>query len=282
MHAAAHYEAYWGLTASPFSNHAEPRWLYQSPTHEEALSRLSFVADQSRRAVLLGGPAGTGKTMLLRALRQQWRGLPRELAVIDLAAGTQRELLWLLGEAFGLGLSPHGSTFHHWARLRDFISGSIATHRPVFIALDHAGSATDEVRDAVDRLLRLTGGGPGLTVLLAVRRSDDPALPPGFAGQCDMRVRLEALDLRETHAYVRALMTAAGREDVVFEHEAIDEIHGLTRGIPRDINRLCDVALLAGCLDEASTVTDALVTNIAGEAIPATVASRRFESALVE
>jgi general secretion pathway protein A len=282
MQAAAHYEAYWNLSASPFTNHVEPRWLYQSPTHEEALSRLTFAAEQSRRAVLMVGPAGTGKSLILRALRHQWRGAARELAVLDRVPRTSRELLWELGEAFGLGLSASATTFAFWARLRDFVSGSVATHRPVFMAIDHATGSSDEVRETLERLLQLTGGGTGVTVLLTTRRGDDPALPEGFARNCDLRVRLEALDLRETHAYVRALMSAAGRSEEVFEHEALDEIHNLSRGVPRDINRLCDLALLAGCLEDAERVTESLVTAVAGEAMPAAVGARRYEAALVE
>lgn len=282
MQAAAHYEAYWNLSASPFTNHVEPRWLYQSPTHEEALSRLTFAAEQSRRAVLLVGPAGTGKSLILRALRHQWRGTARELAVLDRVPRSSRELLWELGEVFGLGLSATATTFSLWARMRDFVAGSVATHRPVFIAMDHTSGACDEVRESVERLLQLTGAEAGVTVLLATRRGDDPALPEGFARNCDLRVRLEPLDLRETHAYVRALMSAAGRNDEVFEHEALDEIHSLSRGVPRDINRLCDLALLAGCLEDAERVTEPLITAVAGEALPTGRAGRRYEAALVD
>ena len=59
------YQAHWGLQESPFRGLLDPKFFYQSPTHEEALARLQFLVDQQRRLGLLVGPPGSGKSLLL-------------------------------------------------------------------------------------------------------------------------------------------------------------------------------------------------------------------------
>ncbi|MBU1998299.1 MAG: ATPase, partial [Candidatus Omnitrophica bacterium] len=62
------YEVYWGLKEKPFENTPDPKFIYYSPNHEEALARLLYVVREHKGAVLLTGDYGSGKTLLSRVL----------------------------------------------------------------------------------------------------------------------------------------------------------------------------------------------------------------------
>ena len=75
------YESHWGLRESPFRGLADPRYFYCSPTHDEALARLSFLVENHRRLGLLLGVPGNGKTLLLNVFGRQLRASGCQVAV---------------------------------------------------------------------------------------------------------------------------------------------------------------------------------------------------------
>ena len=103
---ASMYQAHWGLQESPFRGLLDPKFFYQSPTHEEALARLHFLVDQQRRLGLLVGPSGSGKSLLLEVFAEQLRRHARPVAKLSLLGVEPAEMLWLLAAEWGLSLDP--------------------------------------------------------------------------------------------------------------------------------------------------------------------------------
>jgi type II secretory pathway predicted ATPase ExeA len=78
------YQAHWGLRESPFRGLLDPKFFYQSPTHDEALARLQFLVHDRRRLGLLIGPSGSGKSLLLEVFADQLRRSAQPVAKLSL------------------------------------------------------------------------------------------------------------------------------------------------------------------------------------------------------
>ncbi|MBI3862998.1 MAG: AAA family ATPase [Planctomycetia bacterium] len=241
------YANYWGLAEIPFRNTLDPRWFYESPSHEEGLARLLFVIENRRRCGVLSGPAGIGKSLLLELLRSEAGRGAGEIVRVDLFGRTSREMLW--ETAAELGLCPHNDEGAHrlWRKLHDHILANRYAQAPLVLVLDHLDRAHAECAGVVERLQHLSAGGDtGLTLILGVRGDLRGPLTDVARELSDLRIELGPLDRDQTEHYVETLLFKAGASRSLFESAAFDRLFAETRGIPRALNRLCDLALLAG------------------------------------
>lgn len=255
------YNEYWGLVETPFGNSIDTHWFYESPIHEEALARLLFLIEQQRRCGVLYGPTGTGKSLLLEILSQQVQRTQRQLAVIDLLGKTGPEMLWEMATA--LGLSPHSceTPAGLWRLLRDFLHGSEAARVQTVVLFDHLERAGDDCCAFLERLVHSqTSPTHWTTVIFSVRTDALPRLAGLLRDLSDLRVELPRLDRIQSHHYVETLLDRAGGKATIFERAALDRLHELSRGVPRELNRLCDLSLLAAMSDGDSRINERLVT----------------------
>lgn len=259
------YEQYWTLADRPFQNAPDPRYLYAAAGHEEALTRLLFVLDSGGGAVALSGPSGSGKSFLgrLTSLMLAARGFELiRLADPDLDPTSLLQRL-----VAGLGLADVGTPRAGcWEALESFL-GSPESGRGVVLVIDHAHLVSDRrTLLLLPMLLDLsTASGPRLQLLLIGEAPLGARLHsvPELARRVAMRCQLGALTADETAHYVRHRMTVAGRETSPFTEAALAAVHRLAGGLPRQINTLCDHALLLGCGAEATEVDDGLIERAA-------------------
>src|SRR5262245_61503632 len=110
---------HWGLRELPFRDSLDCRRYVPSPTHEEALARLSFLVEHRRRLGLLFGAAGCGKSLVLEIFARQMRRRGVQVANVSLLGVDVREFLWLA--AADLGANPEGrdEAFRLWRRVLD-------------------------------------------------------------------------------------------------------------------------------------------------------------------
>lgn len=254
---------FWGLTESPFASLCDPRWFYQSGPHEEALARLLFTLENRRRLAVMVGPRGTGKSVTLAVFAHTVRRSGGDVCLVDLTGKSADDLAWSLATTLRLGLSVEVSTAHAWRRIEEHLDGRREARLPATLICDHIGNAERSAQLAVERLLRAEEGSRALSVVLAGKSGE---LASNCLDLADVRIQLEPLDLRETHAYVTNLLDAAGASRPIFSHEALDELYEISGGIPRDMNRIAELALLAGQAEAASQVTESILRNAAAEA----------------
>ena len=260
------YANYWGLAEIPFRNTLDARWFYESPVHEEALARLLFLVENHRRCGVLSGPAGTGKSLVLELLRSEAVRGAGSIARIDLFGRTARELLW--ETAAELGLCPgHDDGPHRlWRKLHDHVLANRYAQAPLVLVLDHLDRAQPECVGVVERLQHLSDSGDtGLTLILGVRGDRTGSLSEALREVSDLRIELAPLDREQTEHYVETLLFKAGASRTLFEPSAFDRLFAETRGIPRALNRLCDLALLAGMADRATAIDEEIVGSAAEE-----------------
>ncbi|MEX1096829.1 MAG: AAA family ATPase [Planctomycetales bacterium] len=262
------YVDYWGLTETPFSGPDETYWFYESPFHEEALARLSFLADEPPCCGLLCGPAGAGKSLLLEIARRRRGAAGRTALRLETAGRGGHELLWELAAGFGLAPSDSASEAALWRTLRDHLDGLRLARVPILLLFDDIDRAEIGGQRAVERLLAETPGIATLAVVLAAQEDGQRRLSGRLLDRCDLRIELPPLDEEQTARLVLELLARAGTDSDVFDQEALAALYERTDGIPRRIRRLCDLSLLAG-MSEPLDVIDAGVVHAAADELQA-------------
>lgn len=272
------YTHHFGLTETPFANTLDPHWFFQSPGHEEALARLMFLVEQRRRCGVLLGPAGTGKSLVLQVLVAEARRIPCEVVLIDLLGRTGREMLWETIAALGLAPQSEESPRVLWRMLSDHLTTNRYIHTPTVLCFDHVDRAEADCLVAIERVYQTAAANTGVTLLLSARDGRLSRLTQTLPSIADLHVELPPLDRDQTELYVETLLARAGATRMVFEPDAYDRMFADTRGIPRDINRLCDLALVAGMAEGVARVTESIVAAAAEQLHPLRLKGPVFQS----
>jgi general secretion pathway protein A len=260
------YANYWGLAETPFRNTVDARWFFASAEHEEALARLMFLVEEGRRCGVLAGPSGTGKSLVLWLLRGEARRIRAEVALVDLVGRSGREMLWETVSALGLSPIGNDSPFKLWRTIQGHILANRYARAPLVLMYDHFDRAHADCIAAVERLHHFSSDGDtGLTLILGVGSERLPALARTLRTMSDLRIELNPFDRYQTQEYVETVLSRAGAAREVFEPGAFDRLFEETRGIPRELNRLCDVALLAGMAEDATQISESIVSAAAEE-----------------
>lgn len=241
------YEEHWGLRQSPFQGKLDPASFYRSPTHDEALARLNFLVEQRRRLGLLAGPSGSGKSLLLEVFAQELRRRGNPVARLSLLDVEPTEMLWLLASAWGLNVEPSQSAAFLWRVLTDRLVEYRYQRIGAVLLFDDVDQADAAVLRHVARLVRFDPSPEmRLTIVLASR---DARLSHGNESLLDLvelRIALEPWVREETAEFLASQLSGAGRQSPVFAPQAVDRLQQLSRGIPRSISQLADLALVAG------------------------------------
>lgn len=241
------YRTHWGLRESPFRSCLDPRFFFQSPTHEEALARLQFLVGENRRlGLLLGGP-GSGKSMVLEVLSRQLRRAGAQVANINLLGVDPHEFLWLVAAELGASPNQHEELGRLWRMTSDRIAENRYQQLETVILLDDADETSSEVLDQVARLaLCDTSPNARLTIVLAGNVSEVGRLGNRLLELAELRIDIEPWEQRDTVDYLVSSLAAAGRKAPAFHDAAMHRLHQLCEGVPRRVNQLANLALLAG------------------------------------
>lgn len=276
------YANYWNLTDSPFRTDPDPRWFVETPGHDEALARLLFVIENRRRCGVLTGPSGVGKTITLEVLAKQVRRRPGAVAAVNLLGKTVHELLADVAGELGLAPASKHSTTHLWRDVEDFLRGSHATRQATVLIFDHADQAAPECVTALGRLAQLGSfGQASVTLIVGVASDSSSSLTRWLRDIADVPVELGNLSPDDAAGYVQSLLAKAGNASQLFDPAALDRLSELSHGNPRELNRLCELSLLAAMVAGDTQVDEATVESVGREFIPARPATRPNRSSLV-
>lgn len=263
------YEAHFGLTEKPFALTPNPRFLFLSQTHQEALAHLRYGLENQVGFIAVSGEVGTGKTTVLRSLFNQLDEARYRLALIFNPCLSALELLQNVNREFGLPAQLR-SNLELVDELNRFLLDEKRFGRTPVLVIDEAQNLAPDVLEQIrllsnletdsDKLIQIVlVGQPELDTLL-----DRPELRQ-LAQRISVRCRLQLLDAAETTAYVQHRLQVAGMCGELFEPDALGLVYRRTGGLPRLINVLCDRALLTAFADDRYRVTLADLRRAAGE-----------------
>jgi general secretion pathway protein A len=271
---AAMYAKFFGLRHEPFSIAPDPRYLYMSERHREALAHLLYGLNGGGGFVLLSGEIGAGKTTVCRCFLEQ---IPRRcnVAYIFNPKLTVEELLETVCAEFGVPAVHAGpgqaTVKDHVDALNQYLLRTHAVGQNNVLIIDEAQNLSADVLEQLRLLTNLETnerkllqivliGQPELRELLA-----RPELEQ-LAQRVIARFHLEALSEKETVEYIRHRLSVAGLGSApLFDRASMQRIHKLARGVPRRINLLCDRALLGAYAAGRSRVEVDIVEKAATE-----------------
>jgi general secretion pathway protein A len=241
------YQAHWGLREQPFRGCLDPKAFYQSPTHEEALARLSFLVEQHRRLGLLIGPSGSGKSLLFEVFAQRLRRQGRSVAKLSLLDIEPTEMLTLLATEWELPVGSLQSPPVLWRTLTSRLMEHRYQQLETVVLLDDVDQADPRTLQHVTRLVRFDPSPEmRLTVVLAGRQECLAKLGQSLLSLADLRIDVEPWQRADTEQFVSTSLSRAGGRTATFAEPAVDRLHELAHGIPRRVSQLADLALLAG------------------------------------
>jgi general secretion pathway protein A len=271
------YTSFFGLIEKPFAITPDPRYLYLSERHAEALAHLLYGINEAGGFIQLTGEVGTGKTTIVRTLLSR---VPQhaDVAVILNPRVTASEFLLTICEELGLGLdeADRTSAKEMVDALNRRLLAAHAEGRRVIVIVDEAQNLSAEVLEQVRLLTNLETATHKLLQIILIGQPElrellDRTELRQLAQRITGRYHLSPLSKHETQEYVGHRLRVAGAAGEIFTPAALREVYRLSTGIPRVINVCCDRALLGAYTLETRKVTPALVRRAASE-----VYGRRF------
>lgn len=243
------YEAFYGLHEAPFSIAPDPRYLYMSQRHREALAHLLFSLQREEGGfVLLTGEVGTGKTTICRSFLEK---VPErtDVAFIVHPRLTARELLATICDELEIRY-PSGSSIKILVdELNHHLLDRHATGRHTVIIIDEAQNLSIDVLEQLRLLTNLETSSKKLIQIILLGQPElREILQREELRQLSQRItaryHLEALSLNDLHGYLRYRLSVAGLRETMFTDKAVKSLYKLSKGIPRLVNLICDRALL--------------------------------------
>src|SRR6478736_9507652 len=271
------YLEYYGLKEAPFSITPDPRYVFLSERHRDALAHLLYGIGKggSGGFVQLTGEVGTGKTTLCRLLLEQLPEHTRVALVLNPKLSPV-ELLETICEELKLDLvDRRGSLKGLVDTLNAYLLDAYAQGLRVVLIVDEAQNLST---DALEQIRLLTNLETPTQKLLQIILLGQPELRDKLndtelrqlAQRITARYHLTPLDRVETEAYVRHRTAVAGAARLPFSRLGLRAIYQRSNGIPRLINIIADRALMAGYAREQESIGERLVDRAADETLPGT------------
>ena len=258
------YQKHWGLKKLPFENTPDTEFFFESEQHEEAFSRLSYVIDERKACGVITGAYGTGKTLILKALERQFK---KKGYVFSFVQNPRLDDLGLLK------IILHNFTGYNVPKAKEdvlmgierFLRDTMQDGKHVVVAVDEAQLINDE--SVFEELRLLLNFQTETRFMLTLLLSGQPELREKldankqFSQRVTLAYHLKPLDFEETRKYVLHRLEVAGLAENIFGEKALELLYERSGGIPRWINNIANMSMLAAYSKGEKTITGELVAE---------------------
>ncbi|WP_343987549.1 ExeA family protein [Kangiella japonica] len=266
------YNDFFGFKKTPFTIAPDPRFLYMSERHRDALAHLLYGISNGGGFVMLTGEVGTGKTTVCRCLLEQLSSNVR-LAYILNPKLDAIELMATMCDELGIEYEPGEKSLKAFTDLlRDRLLENHEQGLNTVLMIDEAQNLSVEVMEQIRLLTNLETnerkllqiiliGQPELQELLAKKELRQ------LAQRITARYHLKPLSLKETASYIEHRLRVAGIQRPLIKSSAIKQIYQSSGGVPRLINIITDRALLGAFVERRNTINDTVVKKAVNEVL---------------
>jgi general secretion pathway protein A len=263
------YEKYWELTEKPFENTPNPRFMYYSKKHEEALMRLLYAIKEEKGAAMLTGEYGSGKTALSRIIIDELiKDKIYEAALITHPQLSPvqflQEIIYQLKNEHARGSKPQ--LLH---MMQDIIYKNFNEGKKTVILIDEAQIIRDqETFEEVRLFLNFQLNHKFLITLILIGQPEllvKIKFIPQLKQRLGIKYHLVGLNDIETAEYIKHRLSVGGSKKDIFTPEAVGVIYDYSKGLPRSINNICDMCLLIGFGQEMKVIDKELAQKIVAD-----------------
>jgi general secretion pathway protein A len=253
------YLRHFGLKEKPFEITVDPRFLYLSETHKEALAHLVYAVQEKKGFAVITGDAGTGKTTLVQSLLGRLDGNTHTAFIFNPRMENNSEFLRSICEDLEIQ-GEKGNKVDCLTRLNQFLLDCFGRKENVVVIIDEAHTLSPELLEEIRLLTNLETPSHKLlqVMLLGQPELDRMLSQPRFLAlkqRINVRYRLQVLSQKETAEYIiRRLRVAGARTTRLFTAGALKKVYRYSGGIPRVINIVCDNALTNGYAEEKKSI----------------------------
>jgi len=261
------YTSFFGLKESPFNLTPDPRYLFLSPFHKEALDHLLYGINERKGFIAITGGIGTGKTTLCRAFLSHLNGSTKSALIFNPSI-SDRELLKTTNQEFGIEMDPAADSKKDYIdALNHFLLKTFSSGGNAVLLIDEAQNLSHTVLEQIRMLSNLETEKEKLIQIVLVGQSElKELLTSPSLKQLDERIMvrydLRPLDRKYIKGYVEhRLVVAGGQGNLRFTGGAFKKIYAYSKGNPRRINAVCDRALLIAYAREKHIVSKGMVAK---------------------
>ena len=266
------YEKYWHFLDLPFKIFPSGDTYFPSSTHEEARARIFQAIRTRKRIVLIAGKAGSGKTTLWQKIRGDLENydISFSMGVVENPMGDFRDIVKEISDNMGLSFSSHNDSGEVLGALKDKLCDNVEKGSTNIWLIDECQAIKDG--DIWERLRLLTNwswnGSPVLTLFLLGQPEVVPIIreKEGFTQRIGAFYFLGSLSVEETGSYIEYHLKKVNADNPdIFTEDAVQMIYRYSGGLPRNINHICDAALLLGAVQGKDFVDAKMVEEVAAE-----------------
>lgn len=259
------YKAFYGLVEDPFTISPNPKFLHLSQNHREGISHLLYGIERKKSPIVLTGDIGTGKTTLLYSLIEKID----KKAHIAFLVNSQLNITEILQHIlYEFGLDIHNkSKGELLIDLKKFLKYCEESKENVLVILDEAQNFSHAILEELRLLTNIESSSEKLIQLILVGQLglEDKLKLPELA-QLRQRIgvnyRLLPISYHEVKDYIETRLAVAGATRPIFTTEAVEAIYTFSRGIPRVMNVMCDLALFFGFTDKKTEIGRRIIQQV--------------------
>ena len=265
------YTDFFGFKERPFTLLPDPDFLFWSKPHRRAFSVLEYGMLTHAPITLVTGEVGAGKTTLLQKLLAEVEG-DVTIGLISNAQGNRGELLQWVLNALAIDADYSTSYVALFQQLQDFVVAEYSQGRRVVLVIDEAQNLSTEGLEELRMLTNINANKDELLQLILVGQPElrekvaKPELRQ-FAQRISATYHIPAMDTATVSGYVKHRLAHVGGKGTEFSDEAIEEIARASSGVPRLVNKLCDLGLVYAAAEKSSMVTKSIIDEVVNDGI---------------
>lgn len=257
------YETYWGLKEKPFENTPDPKFLYSSHEHMEALTRMTYAIEERKGAALLTGDYGCGKTLISRRLFEMLPPDKYDIALVTNPLLASTEIVREICIQLGIKSSPTWPKTQLLSELNERLYQNMRSHKDTVIIVDEGQSIKDiRTLEELRLLLNFQLNNRFLLTLIIIGQPELREIINKYKQlkqRLAIRYHLNPLSQDDSKKYILHRLEIAGAKNDIFVNNVHETIWQNSGGVPRVINSICDMSLLLGFTKKSKAVNIDLV-----------------------